>query len=77
MKKQRGTILYVIAYITVVGYFLLAAISPQATVIPSTWPEFARVAVLLVLALAAYAWGQTTSRGLMILVKHEENHPNE
>ena len=68
--------MYVLAYTVVVGYFLLAAISPQATTIPNTWHELARVGVLALIGFIAFWWGNVR-RGVIVIHRTKEDHPDE
>jgi hypothetical protein len=47
----------ILAFFVVIAYLGIAAISARATVVPDTLQEWARIAVLVLLALAAQWWG--------------------
>lgn len=58
--------LYVVAYVTTIVYFAIAAISQQATVVPNTWPELERLAVLGWCVALSY-WLGAISHGIVVV----------
>lgn len=49
--------MFVIIYLVVIAYFVIAAISPVVTTVPDTWVEWERIAILVTLGSLAYWWG--------------------